>query len=144
MSGGYFGNQQYRIEDTAFEIDELIALNDSETLDRFGEKIGNGYPPEIIEKFEETITALRNVAEMVKRIDYLVSGDDGPETFLRLWQMEVRKSLDAPFLDYNAGLDTAYRLAQEVVGSTMEGETLLCGIESSKKRLKANTQTYES
>ena len=29
---------------------------------------------------------------------------------------------------YNAGLDTAYRLAQEA-----EGETLLCGIESSKK-----------
>lgn len=29
---------------------------------------------------------------------------------------------------YNAGLDTAYRLAQET-----EGETLLCGIESSKK-----------
>ena len=40
---------------------------------------------------------------------------------------------------YNAGLDTAYRLAQEVVGSTMEGETLLCGIVSSKKRLKADT-----
>lgn len=29
---------------------------------------------------------------------------------------------------YNAGLDTAYSLAQEA-----EGETLLCGIEASKK-----------
>ena len=85
MSGGYFGNQQYRIEDTAFEIDELIAVNDSETLDRFGERIGNGFPPEIIEKFEETVITLRMVAEMVKRIDYLVSGDDGQDTFLRMW-----------------------------------------------------------
>ena len=71
--------------DIAFEIEELIALNDSETLDRFGEKIGNGYPQEIIEKFEETVITLRMVAEMVKRIDYLLSGDDGQDTFLRLW-----------------------------------------------------------
>ena len=85
MSGGYLGYHQHRLTDIAFEIEELIALNDSETLDRFGEKIGNGYPPEIIDKFEETIATLRKVAEMVKRIDYLLSGDDGEDTFLRLW-----------------------------------------------------------
>jgi hypothetical protein len=42
--------------------------------------------------------------------------------------------LDAVSAAYNAGLDTAYRLAKEVVGHTEEGETLLCGILSSKTR----------
>lgn len=35
--------------------------------------------------------------------------------------------------DYNSGLDTAARIVEEVIGGTSEGETILCGIESSKK-----------
>lgn len=34
--------------------------------------------------------------------------------------------------DYNAGLDTAASIVEEMLGGTSEGETLLCGIESSK------------
>ena len=34
--------------------------------------------------------------------------------------------------DYNSGLDTAARIVEEVIGGTSEGETILCGIESSK------------
>ena len=100
MSGGHFNYRENQIGDAASDIDELIEVNDSETLDRYGERIGNSYPPEIIEKLAEAAHTLRQAAEMVKRIDYLVSGDDGQDTFLRLWQTEVRKSWDAPFLDY--------------------------------------------
>ena len=89
MSGGHIGYHQHRLTDIAFEIEELIAMNNCEALDRFGEKIGNGYPPEVIEKFEEAVHTLRQSAEMVQRIDYLLSGDDGQDTFLRLWQEEV-------------------------------------------------------
>ena len=96
MSGGHFNYRENQIGDAASDIDELIEVNDSETLDRYGERIGNSYPPEIIEKFEEAAHTLRQAAEMVKRIDYLVSGDDGQDTFLRLWQTEVRKSWDVP------------------------------------------------
>ena len=35
--------------------------------------------------------------------------------------------------DYNAGLDTAARIVEEVIGDSPEGETILCGIESSKQ-----------
>lgn len=85
MSGGHLFYQQHRIEEIAGEIESLIWTNDDETLDQYGERIGNGFPPEIIEKFEETVITLRMAAEMVKRIDYLVSGDDGEGTFLRMW-----------------------------------------------------------
>lgn len=34
--------------------------------------------------------------------------------------------------DYNAGLDTAASIVEEMLGETSEGETLLFGIESSK------------
>jgi hypothetical protein len=34
--------------------------------------------------------------------------------------------------DYNDGLDTAASIVEEVIGGTSEGETILCGIESSK------------
>lgn len=37
--------------------------------------------------------------------------------------------------DYNAGLDTAASIVEEMLGGTSEGETLLCGIESSKKNI---------
>ena len=99
MSGGHIFYQQYRIEELAWEIENLIETNDDETLDQYGERIGNGYPPEIIDKFEETAHTLRQAAEMVQRIDYLVSGDDGPDTFLRLWQEDIIRRL--------------YRFAQE-------------------------------
>jgi hypothetical protein len=35
--------------------------------------------------------------------------------------------------DYNDGLDTAASIVEEMLRGTSEGETILCGIESSKK-----------
>jgi hypothetical protein len=91
MSGGYFGYKQNRIEDIASEIDFLIDTNGDETLNEFGEKYGHGYPQEIIDKFRETAHTLRQAAEMAQRIDYLVSGDDGIDSFNFRWHSEVRK-----------------------------------------------------
>jgi hypothetical protein len=39
--------------------------------------------------------------------------------------------------DYNAGLDVAASIVEEVIGETAEGETILCGIESSKKDVES-------
>jgi hypothetical protein len=90
MSGGHFQYQQYRIEDIAVEIDELIVSNDDESLDEWGQRRGNNYPPEILEKFREAAHILRQAAEMAQRVDWLVSGDDGEESFLHRWHKEVR------------------------------------------------------
>jgi len=89
MSGGYFGYNQYRLEDIASEIDELIARNDSTELDGFGQEIGRHYPPDIIQKFDETRKTLRLAEAMAQRVDWLVSGDDGEDLFRSRWAEEV-------------------------------------------------------
>ena len=89
MSGGHFDYQQYRLHDIATMIDELIASNDDESLDEFGNRRGRGYGPEIIERFKLASYTLKRSGTMAQRIDWLVSGDDGEESFLRRWIEEV-------------------------------------------------------
>ena len=96
MSGGHFQYQQYRIEDIAVEIDEQIESNDDKSLDEWGQRRGSGYPPEIIAKFEEAAHTLRRAAEMAQRIDWLISGDDGENSFLKRWAQEVRPEYTFP------------------------------------------------
>lgn len=91
MSGGHFDYQQYRFGYIADEIDTLIENNGSQELDDYGQTVGRFYPPEIIEKFREASHWLRRAGEMAQRVDWLVSGDDGPECFIRRWEKEVRK-----------------------------------------------------
>ena len=88
MSGGHFNYDQYRINNIAGEIEELIESNDSKELDSFGCQIGQGYPPEIIDRFKEAVVVLEKAAKMAHRIDWLVSCDDGEESFLRRWKKE--------------------------------------------------------
>ena len=96
MSGEYFDYKQYRIEDIAVEIDEAIELNDDETLNECGQRRGNGYPPEIIEKFREAAHTLRQAAEMAQRVDWLLSGDEDENAFLRRWDIKVRDYYEKP------------------------------------------------
>ena len=91
MSGGHFDYNQYRIDQIAEDIEQLIRDNEDETLDEWGSKRGKFYKPEIIAKFKETARTLRRAAAMAQRVDWLVSGDDGPECFLRRWEKEVPK-----------------------------------------------------
>lgn len=81
MSGGHFNYDQYRINDIAEQIDELIKNNDDETLNEWGDHRGRGYSDETIERFREAVAALRVAAVYAQRVDWLVSGDDGEESF---------------------------------------------------------------
>jgi hypothetical protein len=67
MSGGHFEYQQYRIREIAGQVEELIEENE--------------FPPEIIAEFKNGLTLLRKAAIYAQRIDWLVSGDDGEESF---------------------------------------------------------------
>ena len=89
MSGGHFDYQQYRLNDIATMIDELIASNDDPTLDEFGNRRGHGYNPSTLTRFKVASHALKKTATMVQQIDWLVSGDDGEDTFLRRWAKDV-------------------------------------------------------
>lgn len=89
MSGGHFDYQQYRITEMANDIQLLIDTNDSKEKDYYGDPIGKGYSPEVVEKFQEAVKILRTAAVYVQRIDWLVCGDDGPNNFLLRLEKEL-------------------------------------------------------
>lgn len=89
MSGGYFNYDQYKIGEIADQIEERIKFNDSQDTDEFGDTKGRGYSSEIISRFTLAVTTLRLAQVMAHRIDWLLSSDDGPESFVERWEEEV-------------------------------------------------------
>lgn len=67
MSGGHFDYNQYRLLSMA---DDIRALTDK------GE-----FPDDIIARFREGEVLLRKAYVYVQRIDWLVSDDDGEDSF---------------------------------------------------------------
>jgi hypothetical protein len=88
MSGGYFDYKQLEISDIAESIKDLISHND--TLDTWG--YARNYTPETLAKFTDAVQTLQMAYVMVQRIDWLVSGDDGEDSFHKRWD-EGLKSL---------------------------------------------------
>ncbi len=98
MSGGHFEYNQYKIDQIADELEQLIEKNGRErTQEELNEyrwraddwyeeypedKFHHKYPDEVIEKFKEGLELLRKASIYAHRIDYLISGDDGEENFL--------------------------------------------------------------
>jgi hypothetical protein len=96
MSGGHFDYIQFRVEDAADEIETIVETNDSTKEDSLGDEIGRHYPPEIIEKFRLAAQYVKAAAKMLHRIDWLLSADDGEETFLRRWDEDVAPLIKNP------------------------------------------------
>lgn len=94
MSGGKFNYDQYRISHIAEEIKHLIESNDDTSLNEWGDPRGLGYPPEVIEKFKEGYQALCVAFVYAQRIDWLVSGDDGEDSFLKRLEEDIDKIVD--------------------------------------------------
>ena len=92
MSGGAFNYNQYRIQAIIDLIADIILKNDSTELDGSGYRIGYGYPPEIIEKFREGLEHLIKAQIYAQRIDWLVSGDDGEESFLKRLKHDLKEA----------------------------------------------------
>jgi hypothetical protein len=91
MSGGHFDYIQFRFEDIAREIEAVIADNDNTEKTEYGDDVGRHYPPDVIRKFKETVDCVRRTAAMVQRVDWLLSDDDGPDSFMERWEEEVPK-----------------------------------------------------
>ena len=83
MSGGHFQYKQWEIGNIADEVEQLIIDNDSEELNEYGDRKGYGYSQETIDEFKNALTTLRLAHIYVQRIDWLVSGDDGEDSFHR-------------------------------------------------------------
>jgi hypothetical protein len=81
MSGGHFDYDQYKITQMADEIDSLILNNGSQDRDQYGDLRYQEYPPDIVEAFKIAANKLREAYIYAQRIDWLISGDDGEDSF---------------------------------------------------------------
>lgn len=89
MSGGYFDHKDWLLDDFADDIEQKIRNNDSDELNEWGDPIGRHYTPETIEKFESAVKWLRVARVYVRRIDYLLSGDDSEDSFHRNMEQDL-------------------------------------------------------
>jgi hypothetical protein len=94
MSGGHFGDcgyDYYKVAQFADELEVEIEHNGKAGTD--GDH-SNWYPnhdPDVIDVLHEQIPKLRKMAEIMKHIDYLYSGDIGDDSFLlRIKEVEAK------------------------------------------------------
>lgn len=87
MSGGHFDYAQHRIRDIYDGIQRLI-LNNS-VPDEYGYK--REYKKEILLEFKKALYFLERAEIYAQRIDWLVSGDDGEESFLKRLEEELQE-----------------------------------------------------
>jgi hypothetical protein len=81
MSGGHFDYVQYKLEDIADEIERIVQENDSNEVNEWGDRIGKNYKEETLYEFMIGVTFILAAATYIRRIDYLLSGDDGEDSF---------------------------------------------------------------
>jgi hypothetical protein len=90
MSGGHFGNcgyDYYKVAQFADELEQEIACNN--TVNEYGDK--HNYDPDVIDYLEAQIPKMRKMAEIMRHIDYLYSGDHGDDSFLlRVKEVEAK------------------------------------------------------
>ena len=78
MSGGHFDYNQHRINYIIESIEEQIDNNYE-------------YSAEVINEFKIGLEKLKEAYVYAQRIDWLLSGDDGPETFIERLKEDLDK-----------------------------------------------------
>jgi hypothetical protein len=108
MSGGHFEYQQHRINDILESIEAQIdrsgRAKTKEELREWGgydpeyyekypeEKFYYKYSDEVINEFKIGVKKLKEAYIYAQRIDWLLSGDDGEETFLTRLKKELNEN----------------------------------------------------
>ena len=99
MSGGHWDYLQYRLADVAEDIGKLIdqngqlknaeelkeeRWNDDAWYEKYPEeKYHHEYPDEVIKQFQHAEKIILIAQTYMQRLDWLLSGDDGEESFIR-------------------------------------------------------------
>ena len=94
MSGGHFDYKQHHIRDIADSVEQIINNNGKKKnykVSYWEDEYYYEYPSEVIEKMKEGLVILRKAEVYSQRIDWLVSGDDGEESFLKRLKEELEK-----------------------------------------------------
>ena len=86
MSGGHFNGYIYhQVSQFAYELEEEIQNNNKP--DEYG--YVKDYAPEVIEYLEEQVHFIHKMADIMRHIDYLYSGDHGEDSFMnRVMEVE--------------------------------------------------------
>ena len=87
MSGGHFDYKQYQLADIREGLEILIDKNGKSVT----EYEGYDFSDDTISEFKQAVNLLRKAEIYVQRIDWLVSGDDGEESFHRRLEDELSK-----------------------------------------------------
>ena len=91
MSGGHFDYKQYSIDSIYQDIKQLILDNDSDEVNEWGGSKGRRYTNETILEFKRALEFLRLAQIYTQRIDWLVSGDDGEDSFHRRLASDLKE-----------------------------------------------------
>lgn len=118
MSGGEFRYVQDKIEEAADEIEQFVQSNDSEQKNDYGDRVGRGFNADTIDRFCIAAKTARLAAEMVRRVDWLVSCDDGEDDFARRWD----EKCGAQVRDVERLADTAYLIGFSDAKRTIKRE----------------------
>ena len=111
MSGGHFDYNQFRIDDIANSIEDYIyghpleenieyyiednwlENEEKEYVIKNKHTLPNryGYSEETLEEFKKGLDILRKASIYAQRIDWLLSGDDGEESFHKRLKEDLEK-----------------------------------------------------
>ncbi len=106
MSGGYWDYIQYRFTDIIEDIQKKIdnngkPLTEQELKEHYHgpdwfekypeDKFHHKYSDEVLAEFKNAVDAISKAQVYMQRIDWLLSGDDGEESFLSRLKNELSK-----------------------------------------------------
>ena len=83
MSGGFFDYDQFKIGEIADKIEDEIRNYEHPNTDEYNadDTYNHEYSETTIREFKRAVNILRLGQVCAHRIDWLLSGDDGEETF---------------------------------------------------------------
>jgi hypothetical protein len=108
MSGGRYEYRQYGFTDVIDDLKRLIEQNgkpktkeemkaefyhyDADWYEKYPEnKFHYKYPDNVIEEFKNAIDIISRAQVYMHRVDWLLSGDDGDESFIKRLNEELKK-----------------------------------------------------
>lgn len=93
MSGGFFEYNQYKIYQIAEDLEHVILNNGKKRENRepWEDDYHREYSAEVIAKFKEGLELLKKAHIYAHRIDWLLSDDDGEQSFLERLESDLSK-----------------------------------------------------